>query len=482
MTEKLQIIFLNSRLHNNCSLFVMYGMKSIFIIILIFALPVAVFSQISLEPATIDFGLLERSTDRVRDIVISNKGNKMALVLKSNFSDEFDILFSSREIPPDSSIILRIKFKPKRKGKFSENVDLWFSTENKATKISFNADVTYLNPADNTACPNFGDQPYNCCDGPELLVKFFDAETHEPIQARLRIVNQGVLVLDEKADKNMEVRAELPISWYYLEAKATGYLPDDTASYVNTRSNYFELFLQPEKVQQVEVSDSILETDSLHEIQIPNGQDQTSKSLINPVEFAEIDSYEGLPLSTFRRNNIVFLIDVSQSMAGMGKLDLLKSSINELLKSMREIDKVSVITYASDAKVLIARQEGDKHEEIMSAVNGLIAGGLTAGNRGFKMAYEMAQQGFIEGGNNQVIVVTDGAFRASENPKIVEMTGSNLKSGIKTSIVGIKSKPLALEALSEIAILGGGNFVELNDLDDAAIALLTEIRKQSLKQ
>jgi Ca-activated chloride channel family protein len=185
--------------------------------------------------------------------------------------------------------------------------------------------------------------------------------------------------------------------------------------------------------------------------------------------------------SFYRRNNVVFLIDVSQSMAGMGKMDLLKASMSELVDELREIDNVSVVTYASDAKLVLPQTDGSKKEYILNTINALFAGGMTSGTRGFRMAYETAAKGYIEEGNNQVIVVTDGAFRASDNPMIVEMAQKQLQKGVKTSIVGIKSKPLAIISLTEIASWGGGNFVSINNLDQASEALLKEVRQQSAR-
>lgn len=450
-------------------------MRMIATFICFFCLLSEVLSQVKTESKVINFGLIQRGSDKVRDIVIENTGSKKTLILKSNFSREFDILFSSREILPDSSVILRVKFKPISQGPFSEKVEIWFSTENKPLLLEFEADVAWLDPADNSPCPDFNAQPYDCCPNNQFEVKVMDAETNKPVNARLRVVNDGRVLIDERIGQKGTFTAEVPVSWYFMEASLEGYESADTATYINTRKNYFELFLRPERTAE-------------HQEEI---QSQPISTVVKS-ENAERDSViadTGRPddvivaggESFYRRNNVVFLIDVSQSMAGMGKMDLLKASMSELVDELREIDNVSVVTYASDAKLVLPQTDGSKKEYILNTINALFAGGMTSGTRGFRMAYETAAKGYIEEGNNQVIVVTDGAFRASDNPMIVEMAQKQLQKGVKTSIVGIKSKPLAIISLTEIASWGGGNFVSINNLDQASEALLKEVRQQSAR-
>ena len=186
-----------------------------------------------------------------------------------------------------------------------------------------------------------------------------------------------------------------------------------------------------------------------------------------------------LPEDQYTRNSIVFLVDVSQSMANKGKMDLLKASMLSLVEVLRPTDQVAFLTYASDAAVVLDMTSGDRKEALEKAIQELEAGGMTAGLIGFKGAFKMAKEHFIEGGNNQLIVATDGAFRNADRPKLVKMVDKNQRKGVKTSVIGIRSTEFAGRTLTEIANEGSGSFIFVDDYDACKEALIREVQKQS---
>src|SRR4029079_16603435 len=116
-------------------------------------------------------------------------------------------------------------------------------------------------------------------------------------------------------------------------------------------------------------------------------------------------STENLPPS-----NLVFLIDVSGSMNAPDKLPLVKSSLKLLVDQLRPQDKVALVVYAGNAGLVLPSTNGDEKIKIKDAIDELDAGGSTAGGEGIKLAYKTAQQNFVKGGNNRVILCTDGDF------------------------------------------------------------------------
>ena len=116
----------------------------------------------------------------------------------------------------------------------------------------------------------------------------------------------------------------------------------------------------------------------------------------------EID-YEQAP-----RSNLVFLLDVSGSMNKADKLPLLQDAFSLLAENLTEKDRVSIVTYAGEDKVVLQGATGDETKKIKKAINNLEAGGGTNGSKGIETAYEIAEEYFIEGGNNRVILATDG--------------------------------------------------------------------------
>lgn len=114
---------------------------------------------------------------------------------------------------------------------------------------------------------------------------------------------------------------------------------------------------------------------------------------------------EGLPAS-----NLVFLLDVSGSMDSPNKLPLLKSAFTMLVNELRPQDRVSIVVYAGAAGMVLEPTPGNRKEKILGAINRLNAGGSTAGGQGLMLAYRLAEENFIDGGNNRIILATDGDF------------------------------------------------------------------------
>jgi Ca-activated chloride channel family protein len=181
----------------------------------------------------------------------------------------------------------------------------------------------------------------------------------------------------------------------------------------------------------------------------------------------------------YAKNNVVFLIDVSQSMAQKGKLELLKASMLRLTEALRDVDQVAIITYASQTDVVLDVAQAANKEEMARVIQGLEAGGMTAGAKGFKGAFALNLRHYLKDGNNQVIVATDGAFRKADHAKIVKMVKKYRRKDVHTTVIGIRSTSYASKVLKEIARSGDGSYLALDDFDAGQELLLDEIKKQS---
>ncbi|MBI1265976.1 MAG: VWA domain-containing protein [Cryomorphaceae bacterium] len=446
------------------------------LVILLLVLPAAGMAQIKCDPAVIEYGTIERTTNRVVDITITNTGPD-ATLLRSTFSREYSFLLSSKKIAQDSSITLRVQFNPLNKGAWTDKIELFFTTMNKPVVIKVMADVQYVDRSANPNCPTFSDQPANCCPNDPLTIVVKNAQTLEPIKdARVRLIEQGAVQRTWKTDKKGTATDEVPISYYFLLADAEGYFPDDTATYINRRSNYFEFFLEPKTIEEPLA------------IEIPQPKEETTEPRVPtiPPPAAEIPvdaiAADGKLNNTLRPNNVVFLVDISESMAKQGKLDVLKNAMNNLFEVLRPNDKISIMTYATKTEVVAEGIPGNEHERLVNSISTLTAGGMTAGVKGFRNAYEIGTRNFQEAGNNQVIVATDGSFRASDNDKIKELVKEYRDKGLITTIIGIRCTDKAAEVLKELAELGGGTYLHANDYDGGERLLQEEIIRRSTKE
>ena len=169
---------------------------------------------------------------------------------------------------------------------------------------------------------------------------------------------------------------------------------------------------------------------------------------------------QGKKLEKIPPTNYVFLIDVSGSMKNDDKLPLLKSGFNLLVDELTQQDRVAIVTYAgSDALALESTSGADK-EEIKAAINKLGAGGSTAGAAGIVTAYEIAQENFIEGGNNRVILGTDGDFNVgiSDRDELVALIEEKRDDGVFLTVLGVGRGNLRDATLEQIANHGNGTY------------------------
>ncbi len=178
-----------------------------------------------------------------------------------------------------------------------------------------------------------------------------------------------------------------------------------------------------------------------------------------------------------KSNNLVFLIDVSGSMQSADKLDLLKAGLFLLVDQMREEDQISIVTYAGNSGVLIPSTSGSMKVKIKNALEGLSAGGSTAGGSGIELAYKIALENFIENGNNRVILATDGDFNvgiSSEN-ELVRLIESKRNHNIYLSVLGFGTGNLQDAKMEQLADKGNGNYNYIDNIKEAKKVLVNEM-------
>lgn len=176
-----------------------------------------------------------------------------------------------------------------------------------------------------------------------------------------------------------------------------------------------------------------------------------------------------IPAKELPASNFVFLIDVSGSMNEPNKLPLLKESMKILVKNMRREDRIAIVVYAGAAGLVLPATRGDEKETIISALNKLNAGGSTAGGEGIELAYKIAQENFVKGGNNRVILATDGDFNVgrTSNTDMQTLIEEKRKSGVFLTCLGYgmgNYKDSKLETLSD---KGNGNYAYIDNMQEA---------------
>lgn len=186
---------------------------------------------------------------------------------------------------------------------------------------------------------------------------------------------------------------------------------------------------------------------------------------------------EAIDMSEAPDSNLVFLLDVSGSMSDDDKLPLLQDSFKELVNELDRNDTVSIVTYANGVETVLKGAKGSEKEKICSAIDSLYASGGTNGEGGIQRAYQLAEANFIKGGNNRIILATDGDLNigisdADELEKLVE---EKRESGVYLSVLGFGTGNIKDNNMERLADCGNGNYAYIDSLFEAKKVLVEEM-------
>ncbi len=183
-----------------------------------------------------------------------------------------------------------------------------------------------------------------------------------------------------------------------------------------------------------------------------------------------------IPVENLPASNLVFLIDVSGSMQDPNKLPLVKASMKLLVDQLREEDKVAMVVYAGAAGLVLPSTSGHEKAKIKDAIDRLDAGGSTAGGAGIKLAYKTARENFVKGGNNRVILCTDGDFNVGESSDdaMERLIEQERKSGVFLTVLGYGMGNYQDAKMQKLADKGNGNHAYIDGLTEAKKVLVNE--------
>ena len=198
---------------------------------------------------------------------------------------------------------------------------------------------------------------------------------------------------------------------------------------------------------------------------------ENSRLLMVGLSAPELDTSERV------NSNLVFLIDVSGSMEGEDRLGLVQRSFKLLCEELQPGDRVSIVTYASGDKIVLEGATGDEKAKICDAIEDLFAGGGTNGGAGIQSAYRLAEQYFIEGGNNRVILATDGDLNIgiTDEGGLTRLIEEEAKSGVFLSVLGFGWGNISDTRMEALADHGNGNYSYIDSISEARKVLIEEM-------
>lgn len=442
-------------------------------------------AQLELETPVLDFKVIDRGSPRLIETYIINRGDEAVTLLRVEADPIYDIRSDKRRIEPGDRVNLRIKLNPLTQGVRQDLLKIEFNT--KPVLLDLMADVRYVDPADNTPCPDFEHKSTIQQSDWKAFFKVVDRKTGERLGgAELELLGRMGLKAKHKADKNGEILITLPIDYYSISVKKSGYASFSLESYINRRNKNFELELMSgEGGSVVEMrpgqKEKPVEEEPLEVLKIKVESEEETK----PVELAEEAKVEEVPVEEpeefsireFKANNVVFLIDVSTSMRQSERMELLKSNMISLTQMLRPEDLISIVTYASTTEVIVSGKSAGDIDGLSAIINELEAEGMSAGEAGLKQAYKLCSRYFIDQGNNQVYLATDGAFNKGSG-KIIRMVSKKAEEDMKLSVLAIRSSDWTDRKMKELAKAGNGQHLSIQDKSEDGLKDLIKVQSK----
>jgi len=434
--------------------------KLLFLLGVFFLFSFEMEGQLQWSERQIDYGTFTKFTERVTDVIIVNTGTKTDHLLRADFSTNFQVLYSTRDVAPGDTLVIRMRFNPRKYGHFKETIPIYFASSQTPYPLEIKAEVTYVNLTEDQPCPNFNQQPTNCCGKFSLDVLVIDKQTKEPISsAEVELSEQRQVQLSAFTNRKGEYSNEIPIGYYTLYVSKQGYSSDYYTGVINLHQHRFVFELEKQKEQPV-----IVEVES-----------EVEPEMIQPTESTSFNEQNYLP------NNITFLLDASGSMALKEKWPTATAALGSLSGVMRSSDIISLVTYAQKPTVVVNSSKGSELENLKSVLGDKQPGGSTSGTKGFEAAYKLLKKNRIENGNNQLYVITDGAFQLEDQLQIEKLVRKAKKKQIYTTVIVIKGSKFAKDSLHNIANKGGGSFLTIDTEEEATRLLFELIKHQSKK-
>jgi Ca-activated chloride channel family protein len=268
--------------------------------------------------------------------------------------------------------------------------------------------------------------------------------------------------------------AQNPVSTFSIDV--------DNASYSNVRRHLNSNSLPPSAAVRIEEMINYFDYDYPQ----PKGKDpfsintEISSAPWNKEHHLIHIGLQGkdLDYDNIKPSNLVFLIDASGSMSNENKLPLLKKGLKILLNELDDKDKVSIVAYAGAAGLVLPATPASDRNKILRALDGVESGGSTAGGEGIQLAYKIAKENLIEGGNNRVILATDGDFNVgvSSSAALVDLIEEKRKDNIFLTICGLGMGNYKDGRMEQISNAGNGNYFYIDNIREAEKVFSKEMR------
>jgi Mg-chelatase subunit ChlD len=426
---------------------------------------------LSVSTTQFNYPKTENWISHIDSVEIRNVSSKKIVLLKQRPPREFQVRIPAAALEAGESVMMEIVYKPSGTGKFNSSFDLYHSASSSPITITYKGEVKGFDPYNEVACPSFSKPNLKPIDfAMEIFV--IDSLTKKPLGNSFLEISMGEFYTQHKTDNGGRFVQKARIYYYTVLAEKEGYKSKAISTHLNPRNYRMTIALPPTK-----------EKTSTSEILAPvviAKKETIEAKPITPAT-APPSSHSEFPTSSYKKNNIIFLIDKSSSMNKPDCLPLLQTTMKQLAAMTRSEDRITIITYSNDAKVVLPGTNGNEYEKISAAINALQCGGRTEGGKAITMAYNNAEDYFIKGGVNQIILATDGGFNgiAEDEGELMNLVQEKTNQGILLSVLAFGQNRYGKAHINRLANQGKGFYLYIQTEEDARQKLTDKIKIQS---
>ena len=422
-----------------------------------------------------DFGdVLFWKNDTAR-FKVRNATEKDFVFLPTYYKEEVAIFFNTRLVEPGETVEIYMVYYTTRKGKFQLDVPLYISSWAEPLMFKLKGNIKGFDPSAQLRCPvvNPTHADENTLEK-MVQVEIRNRNTDERIKPDEFAVKESSGKRVRLEPHTEGFRMAVSPGNYRVSCTKSGF--DDYLALITLEpyQNKFIIYMDPKPVEEPVVTGNDA-----------GGRDDATADLplMDTLENEEhIHPDDGLLQSNiFKINNLVFIVDASMSMKRDGKMETLKSTMAILVSALRSEDRLGVIGFSSEAKVIHPHGPVDNKDSIYSRINRLKTEGGTNGGAALKLAYEQAKRHYQADGNNQIVIVTDGVFTTGgmSRKSMEKMISDANTQGIHLSTIMVGQNPDALKLLTHLSVLGGGNNIHILPDANQQSLLLEMVKNQS---
>lgn len=469
-------------------------MKTLKLLLTLFFFGSCAFAQ-GLEDQSWDFGEVKTWKNDTAWFKIRNAGQKDMVFLPVFYNEKFKVLFSNRAIESGQTADVGIVYYTETKGKFEVVVPIYVNIKSDPINFKLKGNIKGFDPYAQLRCPSVNEGPVVSNPDKVVTIEVRDAQTNEKLNPDYLSVKTRDNKKVELEKAGTEYEMTVPPGAYRVIAGKKHY--EEYLALINLQPYQTSFIVYLDKKTQETIEEPVIaiqKTDSSEKERRKNRDIASTDDTTGIFLADDIPDKHKHPDTTavkltgslgneYKINNIILIVDVSASMNRNGKLDNLKNSFVTLIDAFRNEDYIGVITMATEASMIQPVSPVTDKDSLKARVIGMKGTGSTNGGAALSMAYKMAKESFVAGGNNQIIIATDGLFYGGGMGRrdMEKMIQTGAAEGINLSCISLGADEKAQLFLSNLANMGNGAFIRVDSSVDGQNAILNMVKNQSLK-